>query len=209
MSGGGALPSGRRVTFAIRMNFLGHLFLSGNDPEVIVGNFMGDAVKGRDLSRFTPGIERGLRLHRAIDSFTDVHPMLRLGRERLLHHAGRYAGVVMDMFYDHLLAVNWRDYHDEPLTHFAQRMYGVLEMNEAAMPERTRQMLPYMVSGDWLTTYASLDGIGRALYGLSRRVPEGAPMQGAEAVLAAHLDVYTAEFRNFLPELIVHTASYR
>ena len=191
------------------MNFLGHLYLSGNDPEVIVGNFMGDAVKGRDLSRFPPGIERGLRLHRAIDSFTDTHPMLSSGRERVHAHAGRYASVVMDLFYDHILAVNWGDHHREPLSVFARRMYDVLEANEARMPERTRRMLPYMVGGDWLTSYATLEGIGRALDGLSRRVPEGAPMRGAERVLGADIAVYTAEFRSFLPEVEIHTHQYR
>lgn len=197
------------VTFAIRMNFLGHLYLSGSDTEVIVGNFMGDAIKGRDLSRFSSGIERGLRLHRTIDSFTDTHPMLRAGRERVHAHAGRYASVVMDLFYDHLLAEQWERFHVEPLPAFAQRMYRLLEANEAHMPERTRRMLPYMVAGDWLTSYASLDGIGRALDGLSRRVREGAPMRGAERVLALHWERYDQEFKTFLPAVEEATRTYR
>jgi acyl carrier protein phosphodiesterase len=191
------------------MNFLGHLYLSGSDPEVIVGNFMGDAVKGRDLSRFSPGIERGLRLHRAIDSFTDVHPMLLEGRQRVHAHAGRYASVVMDLFYDHLLAANWSMISEEPLEHFAQRMYRLLNEHEAWMPERTRRMLPYMVAGDWLTSYSTMEGIARALEGLSRRVPAGAPMRGAEGVLHAHLDRYTAEFNAFLPAVEAHTRPLR
>lgn len=191
------------------MNFLGHLYLSGSDPEVIVGNFMGDAVKGRDLSRFSPGIERGLRLHRAIDSFTDVHPMLSEGRQRVHAHAGRYASVVMDLFYDHLLASNWSMFSEEPLARFAQRMYRLLSEHEARMPERTRRMLPYMVSGDWLTSYSTLEGIARALEGLSRGVPAGAPMRGAEGVLLAYLDRYTSEFNAFLPAVEAHTRPLR
>ncbi|MGV3637059.1 MAG: ACP phosphodiesterase [Flavobacteriales bacterium] len=191
------------------MNFLGHLYLSGTDPEVIVGNFMGDAVKGRDLSRFGPGIERGLRLHRAIDSFTDVHPALLEGRQRVHAHAGRYASVVMDLFYDHILAANWELLSQEPLPRFAQRMYALLNAHEARMPERTRRMLPYMVHGDWLTSYSTLEGIGRALDGLSRRVPAGAPMRGAERVLRADLERYTAEFNAFLPAVDAHTRPLR
>lgn len=191
------------------MNFLAHLFLSGSDTEVIVGNFMGDAVKGRDLSRFAPDIERGLRLHRAIDSFTDTHPLVLLGRERVHAHAGRYAAVVMDLFYDHLLAVEWSTFHPEPLPVFTRRMYALLEANEQHMPDRTRMMLPYMIAGDWLTSYATLDGIGRALDGLSRRAPNGAPMRGAERVLLEHHEAYLGEFRDFLPQVMMHTEGYR
>jgi acyl carrier protein phosphodiesterase len=196
-------------TFAHRMNFLGHLYLSGGDPDVIVGNFMGDAVKGRDLSRFGAGMERGLRLHRAIDSFTDTHPLVLKGKERLHTYAGRYAGVVMDLFYDHVLARNWSEYHGEPLHSFAQRMYGLLGSREQDMPARTRDMLPYMVRHDWLTSYVSLAGIGRALAGLSTRVPEGEVMRGAEQVLDRYLAEYTMEFKHFLPEVEAHTQAYR
>jgi acyl carrier protein phosphodiesterase len=186
------------------MNFLGHLYLSGDDPLVIVGNFMADAVKGRDLSRFDPRIEQGIRLHRAIDHFTDGHPAQRTGRGRARIHAGRYAGVVMDLFYDHLLASSWQRWHPEPLPQFAQRMYALLHSHRSLLPERTRLMLPYMVQGDWLTAYARLDGIGRALAGLARRVPAGAPMVGAEMVLQEHMEHYRGEFEEFLPAIRAH-----
>lgn len=183
------------------MNFLGHLFLSGDEPLVTVGNFMADAVKGRDLSRYDPEVERGIRLHRAIDSLTDEHPLHRTGRARVREHAGRYAGVVMDLFYDHLLAAHWQQWHPEPLTSYAQRMYRLLHSHEAILPERTRRMLPYMMQGDWLSSYARIEGLGRALEGLSRRAPRGAAMQGAEQVLVEHFERYRTEFEEFLPEI--------
>ncbi len=186
------------------MNFLGHLFLSGEEPLVIVGNFMADAVKGRDLSRFDPAIQRGIRLHRAIDSFTDRHPLVVTGRDRARIHAGRYAGVVMDLFYDHLLAANWERWHPERLERFAQRMYGILHIHRELLPPRTRQMLPYMVQGDWLSSYASLAGVGRALTGLSQRAREGGAMHGAERILAENLNEYTIEFNGFLPQVRDH-----
>lgn len=191
------------------MNFLGHLFLSGQNDQVTVGNFMADAVKGRDLSRYAEGLQRGIRLHRAIDSFTDSHPVQHQGRERAHAFAGRYASVVMDLFYDHILAAHWNEFHLEPLPAFAQRMYRMLERNLEVMPDRTRRMVPYMIQGDWLTSYATMEGIGWALDGLSRRVPEGASMRGAEAVLREHLATYTAEFREFLPGIIEHTRNFR
>lgn len=183
------------------MNYLGHLFLSGNDPLVIVGNFMADAVKGRDLSVWPEGVQQGIRLHRAIDSFTDQHPLQREGRARVRAHAGRYSGVVMDLFTDHLLARAWEALHLEPLADYAARMYTLLQAHQHLMPARTREMLPYMVAHDWLTSYARVEGLQRALLGLSRRVPEGGVMAGAEAVLLAHEDAYRSEFDRFLPDL--------
>lgn len=191
------------------MNFLGHLYLSGDDPEVIVGNFMADAVKGRDLGRFTPGVQQGIRLHRAIDVFTDTHPLTLLGRERLRAHAGKYAGVAVDVFYDHILATSWPELHEETLAVFTGRMYRLLLAHEALMPERTRAMLPYMVQGDWLGSYVRIEGIGRTLSGLARRVPAGAGLLGAEAVLERHVDAYRSEGLAFLREVEQHVQGLR
>jgi acyl carrier protein phosphodiesterase len=187
------------------MNFLGHLFLSGERPLVVVGNFMADAVKGRDLSRFPEEVAAGIRLHRAIDSFTDTHPLFVTGRQRARIHAGRYAGVVMDLFYDHLLAVHWERWHPEQLAAFAQRMYALLHTHRDLLPERTRHMLPHMVHGDWLTSYATLSGLGGALAGMSRRAQEGGVMLGAERILAENLERYTLEFEEFLPQIMAHS----
>lgn len=191
------------------MNYLGHLVLSGDDPLVITGNFMADAVKGRDLARFGPGIERGIRLHRAIDVFTDDHAVSLSGRERLRSHAGRYAGVVLDLFYDHLLAASWDQHAEEPLDRFSRRMYQVLGANHHHLPERTRHMLPYMVRGDWLTSYARIEGLARALEGLSRRAVNGTAMKGAERVLVENYPAYRAEFSVFFAAVKEHTRPYR
>lgn len=203
MSGGRTGPGGR-ISSPPRMNFLGHLLVSGEDPLTITGNFMADGVKGRDLSAYSEGLQRGIRMHRAIDTFTDTHPITLVGRERLRAHCGKYAGVALDLFYDHLIASRWDRFHPEPLPRFAQRMYALLTANEHLMPPGQRRMLPYMVQGDWLTSYATLTGIGRALTGLSRRVPGGDVLNGAETVLAAHLAAYRAEAEAFLPALREH-----
>lgn len=191
------------------MNFLGHLILSGNDPLVITGNFMADAVKGRDLSRFAEGLQHGIRLHRTIDSFTDSHALTLAGRERLRAHTGLYAGVALDLFYDHLLAAHWAEHHPEPLPEFTRRMYALLEANHEHLPERTRHMLPYMVQGDWLTGYARVDGLARALGGLSRRATNASALLGAERVLVENYPAYRAEFTAFFAEVKEHTRSFR
>ncbi len=184
------------------MNFLGHLLVSGKDPLVITGNFMADAVKGRDLSRFPEEVQRGIRLHRRIDTFTDQHAITLQGRERLRAHCGKFAGVALDIFYDHCIASTWQE--EEPLPDFAQRMYALLHAHHHLMPERTQRMFPYMMRGDWLTGYASLEGIAGALSGLAHRVPNGSVLIGAERLLAAHIDEYVAECSDFLRELRTH-----
>lgn len=189
------------------MNYLAHLFLSGDDPLVMVGNFMADGVKGRDLSAHHPDVQRGIRLHRRIDTFTDQHPLTAVGRKRLHPHCGKFAGVALDLFYDHLLASEWERHSNVPLPQFAQECYVVLEREIARMPERTQRMLPYMVHGDWLTGYAQVEGLADALYGMSIRVPHGMVLAGAEAVLVAHEADLRREFRTFLVELREHLAA--
>lgn len=186
------------------MNFLGHLYVSGDDPLVITGNFMADSVKGRDLSRYEEGLRTGIRLHRTIDTYTDNHPLTLQGRERLRAHCGKYAGVALDLFYDHAIASQWGALSREPLAAFTQRMYALLTDHAALMPAATQRMLPYMVRGDWLTSYATLDGIGRALAGLAARVPAGHVLAGAETVLERHLDAFRTEALLFLSDLSHH-----
>jgi acyl carrier protein phosphodiesterase len=190
------------------MNFLGHLYLSGDHPLVITGNFMADAVKGRDMSGLHPLVAEGVRLHRRIDAFTDSPRPAHPGRIALVEHAGRYAPVVLDMFFDHLLASEWSRWHPEPLPAFAGRMYALLQEHSHLMPERTRAMLPYMVAGDWLSSYARIEGLGRALDGLSRRVAGGARMEGAEQVLVRERKAFEDEFEVFLPALKGHLAQF-
>jgi acyl carrier protein phosphodiesterase len=189
------------------MNFLGHLLVSGNDPMTIVGNFMADGVKGRDLSAYAEGLQKGIRMHRHIDSYTDGHPLTLQGRERLRAHCGKYAGVALDLFYDHAIAHRWNELSREPLPEFTQRIYALLTGHEALMPERVRNMLPYMVQQDWLNSYATIAGIGRALLGLSRRTPAGPLLAGAEQVLQDHHAEFERECLEFIPQLRSHLAS--
>jgi acyl carrier protein phosphodiesterase len=186
------------------MNYLGHLYLSGEEPLVIVGNFMADGVKGRYFDHHHPLVQHGIRLHRAIDSYTDAHPVQREGRARLRAHAGRYAGVVMDMFYDHLLASHWSSYRNEPLQGFAERMYRVLGEHRECMPPPIGRMLTHMTADNWLVAYATEDGLARALSGLAARAAGGHVMRGSEAVLFTSFNRYKEEFDAFLHDIEDH-----
>ena len=190
------------------MNFLAHLFLSGPDPadpaydDFVVGNFIADSVPGRQLENYAPGVQAGIRLHRAIDTFTDAHPVVRQSTARLREAGyGKYAGVISDMFFDHFLAQNFLEFSDESLADFTQRLYALLLARQAEFPAKVQHFLPYMVQHNWLLHYAEPAGLSRALSGLSRRATAGSNMETAVEELHRNYAAYEADFRAFFPKL--------
>jgi acyl carrier protein phosphodiesterase len=187
------------------MNFLAHAYLSGDDEKILVGNFIGDFVKGRqDVQRFEHGIARGISLHRSIDEFTDRHPVVGNTKKKLRGKYRHYAGVVADVFYDHYLAVNWKTYHHRPLEEFADSVYSTIKKHDDILPTGVRYMLPYMVQGNWLVSYSRIDGIHRALSGMARRTSFESHMELAADDLRQHYDEFHAHFQEFFPELKVY-----
>ncbi|CAN5167398.1 acyl carrier protein phosphodiesterase [soil metagenome] len=184
------------------MNFLAHLYLSGNNQQVMVGNFIGDFVKGRDLVPvYGTGIANGVVLHRAIDDFTDHHTMVKQSKTRLWPTYRHYSAVIVDIFYDHFLAANWNSYSDESLDQYAARSYQIILDHQAILPEGVGPMLSYMMRGNWLVNYASIEGIQKALTGMSRRAKFESRMQEATTDLELHYDEFQSDFDNFFPEL--------
>jgi len=184
------------------MNFLAHLYLSGDDPEIMVGNFIGDFVRGRNVyEQFRHNIALGIELHRQIDEFTDSHGVVLESKKRLRGKYRHYAPVIVDVFYDHFLAVRWPELHPQPLPDFATYAYAQLERHEAILPARVLQMMPYMVRGNWLVNYAKTEGIHRALTGMSRRTPYDSKMDEAIHDLEKYYREFDKEFSVFFPEL--------
>jgi acyl carrier protein phosphodiesterase len=184
------------------MNFLAHLYLSGDDPKIMVGNFIGDFVKGKNVGeRFEQSIAFGIDLHRSIDEFTDRHHIVRSSKVRLREKYRHYSGVIVDMYYDHFLASNWNEFHPEPLDVYAQKAYAILKQHLPILPERVAWMLPYMIDGNWLVGYGTVHGIGRALSGMSRRTPFESKMDEATVELREHYPLFREEFMRFFPEL--------
>ncbi|MFN6089101.1 MAG: ACP phosphodiesterase [Cyclobacteriaceae bacterium] len=191
------------------MNFLAHLYLSADDPEIQLGNFIGDFVRGRDLStRFSPGIVKGISLHREIDEFTDRHPIVKLSKDRLRPKYRHYAPVIIDMFYDHLLAVNWNAYHHQPLPDFAAGCYDYLIKSEAILPEQVKWMLPHMMRGNWLVNYGKLEGIQQALSGMTRHSKFDSKMNEATEELQQFYKEFDQEFQLFFPLLNAHATHF-
>lgn len=184
------------------MNYLAHLYLAGDNPDLIVGGFIADAVKGRQIETFSTEIIRGIRLHRQIDMFTDAHPVIERGKAALRPKFRKFAGIVMDVFGDHFLAKNWNDYSDQDLKDYTEHIYTLLHQYKEAMPERSRYTLHYMSMQDWLMNYQHIEGIQRALAGLARRSRFPSGMENAHKELERHYLFYQSIFHEFLPDLV-------
>ena len=183
------------------MNFLAHIYLSGTHKEVIIGNFIADRVKGNKYNSYPKYIKIGILLHREIDSFTDTHPIVKQSTRRLRDRHRHYAGVIVDMFYDHFLAKNWNNYSDIPLENFAAEFYDIVQEAHDSLPEDIQYMLNYMIPNNWLLSYATKTGIDRALSGLSRRVKVDNRMHEAIIDLNTHYEEFEKEFIAFFEEL--------
>jgi acyl carrier protein phosphodiesterase len=185
------------------MNFLAHAYLSGDKPEIMVGNFIADFVKGKQaLEAFETSIRQGIELHRFIDHFTDTHDIVQRSKERLRPKYRHYSAVIVDVFYDHFLAINWNQYHQLPLKKFSQHVYNTVQSFDNILPEGVHHMLPYMANGDWLFNYSKIEGIHGALSGMSRRTPYPSKMEEASVDLREHYDAFRNEFEEFFPLLI-------
>ena len=187
------------------MNFLAYGFLSGKSAPMLVGNFMGDFVKGNQFDRYPPEIAEGIILHRKIDEFTDTHPVVSRSKNRIRDKYRHYAGVIIDIFYDHFLACNWQHYSNEPLEEFCQYMYGIIKDYNEILPEEARQMIPWMVNHNWLLNYATIEGIDRSLKGLSRRTTFDSGMENAADDLKDNYGDLELDFKEFFPDLIEYT----
>jgi acyl carrier protein phosphodiesterase len=191
------------------MNFLAHLFLSGDNPKVKIGNFIGDFVKGKNLTeRFDADVAKGIALHREIDWFTDTHLIVKQSKDRLRPKYRHYSGVIVDIFYDHFLAKNWNNYSKELLPDFAEAFYIMIKQHDAILPEDVKYMMPYMINGNWLVNYSKLEGIQKALSGMARRTRFESKMEESVADLQENYEDFKKEFEVFFPELIANSETW-
>jgi acyl carrier protein phosphodiesterase len=183
------------------MNYLAHFYLAEQSSEGLLGSLLGDFVKGRLDGRFPETVRRGIALHRAIDSFTDAHPLHLESRNRIGGERRRYAGIIIDVCYDHFLCRHWTEYSSETLDRFAARVYGILREHQDELPDRLRRMVPRMIADDWLGSYAELENVGRALDGIARRIVRNNPLAGAVIEIEANYGELDDDFQRFFPQL--------
>jgi acyl carrier protein phosphodiesterase len=184
------------------MNFLAHIYLSFGDDEITIGNFIADSIRGNKYKHLPNRIQQGILLHREIDTYTDAHPIAKLSSKRLHQNYSHYSMVIVDIFYDHFLAKNWKQYSDTPLDIYVDQFYNLLEDNFTILPEGTKRMIPYMISDNWLLNYAKLEGISKVLNGMNRRTNNKSKMNFAIMDLEKHYDAFEVEFTSFFNELV-------
>lgn len=193
------------------MNHLAHFFLSGDDEDLAIGNFVADFITNRELPQFTEGVKRGIMLHREIDAFTDSHPVVKQSTRRLhpFHH--KYSPVIVDVYYDFLLAKNWKEYcagdpsvWNDDLRGFVDKIYNLLTNRHSELPIKLQKNLPRMIADDWLMRYSTYKG----LHGAFLRIEKAAAFPGNFGNAAAHLEefleAFDVEFNAFFPDLQKH-----
>jgi acyl carrier protein phosphodiesterase len=185
------------------LNFLAHIYLSFDHPGISIGNFMADGLKRQRLEHFPTDFQKGVMLHRAIDEFTDQHPIFKKSCKRIFKVHGHYSRVIVDIFYDHFLAVKWANYHSLPLEVFAQDFYTLLDNYFEELPLKTQHLFPYMKKQNWLVAYKKIEGIDQILKGMQRRTKFSAKLDEASKDLIMYYTDFENDFDTFFKELII------
>lgn len=186
------------------MNHLAHCFLSFGDEDILIGNFIGDFVKGNDWRSYPIGIQQGILLHRAIDTYTDEHPLTGRSVSRLRTFAGRYTPPVVDVLYDYVLTLHWDNYTAESFVDFTDKTYRQLQNKADYMPAVLRERLPKMLDARFLEGYATPKGMDFVLERFSRRLPANFDPKATLAHFLNNIDAFSEDFNGFFPDLLAH-----
>jgi len=184
------------------VNFLAHTYLSGGNEEIIVGNFMGDYVKGKNYLLFPEQVKKGILIHRDIDSFTDMHEVTRRSKQRLSSRYHKYAGIIIDIFYDHFLASLWSSYSTLPLSEFVSRTYDLLKRNYKVLPDSIKHWFPTFLENNWMMAYTTVEGIELVLERMSANTSLPDHSAFAVEVLRNQYSIFMEDFLEFFPTII-------
>ena len=185
------------------VNYLAHIYLSFDDPQLSLGNFIADRVRGKDYLHYPERVQQGILLHRAIDTFTDSHTIPRASSKRLHSRYHHYSRVIVDIYYDHFLARLWAEYSEKPLEDFTHHFYTLLQDNLDWLPKAIQHMSSYMIADNWLLNYREFEGLERVFQGMNRRTSMKSGMDTAVEELELHYADFEAEFRPFFEDLII------
>ncbi|RPI46311.1 MAG: DUF479 domain-containing protein [Bacteroidetes bacterium] len=184
------------------MNFLAHTYLSGGNEEIIIGNFMGDYVKGKNYMQFADQVRKGILIHRDIDDFTDKHPITRRSKLRIAGKYHKYAGIIIDIFYDHFLASLWERFSVLPLNEFVNRTYDLLKKNYRVLPAAIKMWFPTFLENNWMLAYQTVGGIELVLERMAANTSLPDHASYAVEELENHYQVFMEDFLEFFPLII-------
>jgi acyl carrier protein phosphodiesterase len=186
------------------MNYLGHLFFSNNDSELMLSNLFGDFVKGKDLSQFRPKTQEGITLHRAIDNYIDTHPSVVELLHVLYPKLPKVSGIAVDLFFDHLLAKNWEKFHPEKLNTFLTSFYSNLNTENEEFTAEFKHMIHHLVKVNWISYYPQLNGLEKALNGVSSRISFTNELKNGLPVFLENQSLIESTFEIYMKDAIVH-----
>ncbi len=189
------------------MNFLAHIYLSFDDEELLIGNFIADFIKGKKMEEYNNKIKTGILLHRFIDNYTDKHAAF-LKSKKLLSEYRHYASVILDVFYDHFLVKNWGSFSNAPFQSFTKSKYRELKNNKMYMPQNAQEFLVLMEKYDWLSAYGTIEGIDDVLKRMSTRTRFDSKMEKSAENLVKHYEDFNEHFMEFFPQLKAATSTH-
>lgn len=191
------------------MNYLAHLYLAEDSEESLVGNFLGDFVKGKLVNQYSSEILKGIKTHRKIDAYTDSHERVKRCKRLISPERKRYSGIIVDILFDHFLSKNWNSYSDIELDQFISNIYKVFERNQEIVPENVQKIIPRLIRNDWLSRYLYIDGLATVFEGMSKRVKRENPLLGAEEELLQNYEEFEENFKLFFPQVIEYVDNIR
>jgi len=190
------------------VNFLAHVYFARGDSARIAGQLLGDFVRGSQLDHYPASIAAAIRAHRAIDSYTDRHELSRQARELFEPPLRRYAGIVVDVVYDHFLALDWDDYCEVNLVEYAQQVDAALIKHRDVLPDPLRRFAAFMQRESLLAGNVNRSQIDVTLERIATRSPRMAPLATAPAHLWQHEERLRDLFRDFFPQLQIHVDAH-
>jgi len=188
------------------LNYLAHIYLSGSNEEILVGNFIGDYVKGFELTRYSETVRKGIMLHRHIDSFTDTNLIVKRSKLRVIEKYRKYSGIIVDILYDHFLVNSWQEYSNRPIEDFILNVHDILCRHLDALPEGVRLFLPSFIKNNWIQKYSTIEGIEDVLHRMSSRTTLPEETDYAIRILREEYDDFESEFSAFFPSLISYVS---
>ena len=190
------------------MNYLAHLVLSGKNEDVLFGNFIADAVKGKEYKKFNASIQKGILLHRFIDDFTDHHPKCLAGKRRMYAKLPKVSGILLDILYDHILLKNWEKYFSIEPDKFINSSYELLDAKIEHMPERISYMYHYMRKDNWLINYQYEWGLYRSIAGIEKRITPTINLEAFKLLFNENRVAYFSEFDAFFPDILEKSKAF-
>jgi acyl carrier protein phosphodiesterase len=184
------------------MNFLAHIYLSGDDENIRLGNFIGDYIKGSNYNKFPSAVKTGILLHRKIDHFTDSHPIVLQHKILFYKRYHKYAGIITDILYDHFLAHEWYKFSDVSYDDYLEGIYEWLNSNILNIPSELRKLVPNIIHNNWFGAYKTIEGLESVLIGMSKGTSLPPENKFAIFIIQKHYHDLRHDFFRYFPELI-------